>query len=113
MDEKSTSSIRTYVLTYSRQGTRCAASMPTIARTTMAGKMRRGSQGLTGDGRGRRCTTMLAKTDQPLFKYMKWGAYLTQDHQKGLHQERELKMLSEPEEAPGDIGQQPGQLVGQ
>jgi hypothetical protein len=40
-------------------------------------------------------------------------AYLTEDHQNGLHQECELKVLSEPEEAPGDIGHQPGNGVRQ
>ena len=40
-------------------------------------------------------------------------AYLREDHQNGLHQECELKVLSEPEEAPGNIGHQPGNAVRQ
>ena len=40
-------------------------------------------------------------------------SYLTEDHQNGLHQEGELKVLSEPEEAPSNIGHQPGNAVRQ
>jgi hypothetical protein len=38
--------------------------------------------------------------------------YLAHNHQKGLHQERELKVLSKPEKASSNIGEQPDPQVG-